>query len=120
LLGVDPHGDDERLTKVSLGEALSQSDYVMLAVPLLEMTRHLINDSVLKGVRGGQVLVNIGRGSVVDEAAVARALQDGRLGAYAADVYEMEDWLLQIALARFIRNSCNTPPPSSLPTSDRL
>ncbi|OYY84716.1 MAG: hydroxyacid dehydrogenase, partial [Acidovorax sp. 28-64-14] len=46
------------------------------------------------GVRRGQILVNIGRGSVVDEAAVARALKDERLGAYAADVYEMEDWLL--------------------------
>ncbi|MDR7151142.1 phosphonate dehydrogenase [Hydrogenophaga palleronii] len=94
LLGVDPHGEDERLTMVSLGEALSKSDYVILAVPLLDMTRHLINEAMLEGVRPGQVLVNIGRGSVVDEAAVAQALQDGRLGAYAADVYEMEDWLL--------------------------
>jgi phosphonate dehydrogenase len=94
LLGVDPHGDDERLTMVSLGEALSQSDYVILAVPLLDVTRHLVNDTMLEGVRRGQILVNIGRGSVVDEAAVARALKDERLGAYAADVYEMEDWLL--------------------------
>lgn len=94
LLGVDPHGNDERLTMVSLGEALSRSDYAILAVPLLDMTRHLVNASVLGGVRPGQILVNIGRGSVVDEAAVARALEDGRLGAYAADVYEMEDWLL--------------------------
>lgn len=94
LLGVDPHGEDERLTMLSLGEALSQSDYVFLAVPLLDVTRHLINDAMLESVRSGQILVNIGRGSVVDEAAVARALQDERLGAYAADVYEMEDWLL--------------------------
>lgn len=94
LLGVDPHGDDERLTMVSLGEALSQSDYVILAVPLLDVTRHLVNDTMLEGVRRGQILVNIGRGSVVDEAAVAQALKDERLGAYAADVYEMEDWLL--------------------------
>ena len=95
LLGVDPHGDDERLTMVSLSEALSQSDYVILAVPLLEVTRHLLNEAMLAGVRQGQIVVNIGRGSVVDEAAVARALQEGRLGAYAADVYEMEDWLLE-------------------------
>lgn len=94
LLGVDPHGEDGRLTMVSLGEALAQSDYVILAVPLLDMTRHLINGPMLEKLPQGQILVNVGRGSVVDEAAVARALQDGRLGAYAADVYEMEDWLL--------------------------
>lgn len=95
LLGVDPHGTDKRVTMAGLADALSRSDYVILAVPLLEVTRHLINEAELAGVRTGQVLVNIGRGSVVDEAAVARALQDGRLGAYAADVYEMEDWLLE-------------------------
>lgn len=94
LLGVDPHGEDGRLIMVGLDEALLRSDYVMLAVPLLEMTRHLINEAALASVRPGQIMVNIGRGSVVDETAVARALQDGRLGAYAADVYEMEDWLL--------------------------
>ena len=94
LLGVDPQGKDERVSLVGLDEALSRSDYLVLAVPLHETTRHLIDDAALAGVRPGQVLVNIGRGSVVDEAAVARALQAGRLGAYAADVFEMEDWLL--------------------------
>lgn len=94
LLGVDPHGRDDRLAMVELPEAMSQSDYVLLAVPLVTTTRHLINDAVLARSRPGQILVNVGRGSVVDEAAVARALHSGRLGAYAADVYEMEDWLL--------------------------
>ena len=94
IQGVDPKGKDERLTMVSLSEAMSSSDYVILAVPLLQTTRHLINDSMFEGVKPGQILVNIGRGSVVDEAAVARALEDKRLGAYAADVYEMEDWLV--------------------------
>lgn len=94
LLGVDPHGHDDRLIPVGLGEALSRSDYVLLAVPLLGATRHLVNAAALESARRGLVLVNVGRGSVVDEAAVVRALDDGRLGAYAADVYEMEDWLL--------------------------
>lgn len=94
LLGVDPHAQDARVEPVDLPTALRRADYLILAVPLMPQTRHIINAQALAQVRPGQILVNIGRGSVVDEAAVAHALQDGRLGAYAADVYEMEDWLL--------------------------
>ena len=94
VLGVDPHGQEERLTIVTLQQALVQSDYVFLAVPLLGTTRHLIDRTALRLAKPGLILVNIGRGSVVDEAAVAEALDSGLLGAYAADVYEMEDWLL--------------------------
>jgi phosphonate dehydrogenase len=94
LLGVDPRGDDARVTRVDLAQALARSDYLVLATPLTGASRHLIDTAALAQARPGLVLVNIGRGSVVDEAAVARALHEGRLGAYAADVYEMEDWLL--------------------------
>jgi phosphonate dehydrogenase len=94
LLGVDPQAQDARVKQVDLPTALRRADYLILAVPLMPQTRHVINAQALAQVRPGQILVNIGRGSVVDEAAVARALEDGRLGAYAADVYEMEDWLL--------------------------
>lgn len=92
LLSVDPQASDPRARPVGLIDALVQAHYVILAVPLLPETRHLIDAEALRHVRPGQVLVNVGRGSVVHEAAVAQALQDERLGAYAADVYEMEDW----------------------------
>lgn len=94
LLGVDPQRNHARVRCVPLEEALARSDYLLLATPLTPTTRHLIDDAALARARPGQVLVNIGRGSVVYEAAVVRALDSGRLGAYAADVYEMEDWLL--------------------------
>jgi phosphonate dehydrogenase len=94
ILGVDPVQTDERVRQVDLAEALREAQYVLLAVPLTAATRHLLDASTLAGVRPGQLLVNVGRGSVVNEAAVLAALEDGRLGAYAADVFEMEDWHL--------------------------
>ena len=54
-------------------------------------------------MKPGALLVNIGRGSVVDEEAVADALETGALGGYAADVFEMEDWALAAARARSTR-----------------
>lgn len=94
LLGVDPERRDPRLEMVTLDEALARANYMFLAVPLTRHSRHLIDEARLRHARPGLILVNVGRGSVVDEAAVARALQDARLSVYAADVYEMEDWLL--------------------------
>ncbi len=92
LLGVDPVQHDARVQAVSLDEAVRRADYLLLAAPLTPGTQHLVNTRLLEQAREGLVVVNIGRGSVVDEAAVAQALEDGRLGAYAADVFEMEDW----------------------------
>ncbi|MFY7854866.1 MAG: NAD(P)-dependent oxidoreductase [Rubrivivax sp.] len=92
LLSVDPTARDARTTPVTLQEALGRAGYLILAVPLQPGTQHLIDARALRTARPGLVLVNVGRGSVVDEAAVAQALHEERLGAYAADVYEMEDW----------------------------
>jgi phosphonate dehydrogenase len=76
---------------LTLEQLLKQSDYVILAAPLLHGTFHMINDATLTIMKANSYLVNVGRGSVVDEAAVARALQSGKLAGYAADVFEMED-----------------------------
>jgi len=66
----------------------------VVALPLTSETRHLVGTPLLRRMRPGAFLVNVGRGSVVDEDAVADALDSGRLGGYAADVFAMEDWLL--------------------------
>jgi phosphonate dehydrogenase len=92
LLGVDPAQRDARVQAVSLDDAVRRADYLLLAAPLTPGTRHLVDKRLLERAREGLVVVNIGRGSVVDEAAVAQALESGHLGAYAADVFEMEDW----------------------------
>lgn len=81
--------DARRLT---LAELLAASDVVVPLVPLTASTRHLLDERALAGLRPGAFLVNVGRGSVVDEEAVAAALESGRLGGYAADVFALEDW----------------------------
>jgi phosphonate dehydrogenase len=68
------------------------SDVMVLALPLTGETRHLLGAEALAAMRPGAFLVNVGRGSVVDEDAVAGALASGQLGGYAADVFAMEDW----------------------------
>ena len=94
ILGVDPLHRDSRTTATTLLDAVKRADYLLLAVPLTPDSRHVLDSTMLKQAKPGVVIVNIGRGSVVSERAVAHGLEEGRIGAYAADVYEMEDWLL--------------------------
>ena len=75
-----------------LDDLLRESDIIVLALPLTPDTLHIINDKTLARMKEGAYLINPCRGSVVSEAAVLRALLNGRLQGYAADVFEMEDW----------------------------
>jgi phosphonate dehydrogenase len=77
--------------RVPLPELLAASDVVVPLVPLSESTYHLLGAAALAQLRPGALVVNAGRGSVVDEEAAARALEAGRLGGYAADVFAFED-----------------------------
>ena len=77
--------------RVELCELLEGSDYIILAAPLNHSTYHLIDSKALERIHPGAYLINVGRGSAVDERAVVNALESGRLAGYAADVFEMED-----------------------------
>ena len=66
------------------------SDILLLAIPGGAETRHLITEEVLRALGPTGTLVNIARGSVVDEAALVRCLLDGSLGAAALDVFDRE------------------------------
>lgn len=82
------------LRSASLEELARESDFIVLAVPLNQNTRNMVDASFLASVRAGAYLVNPARGSVVDETAVAEALKSGKLAGYAADTFPFEDWAL--------------------------
>lgn len=69
-----------------LNEALRQADFVSLHAPLTPQTHHLIDEAALTAIKPGAILVNTGRGGLVDQTALAAALHDGRLAAAALDV----------------------------------
>lgn len=78
--------------KVELDELLPASDFVLPMLPMTSQTMHLIDAKAIARMRRGSFLVNVSRGSVVDEEAVVAALGSGHLAGYAADVFEMEEW----------------------------
>jgi phosphoglycerate dehydrogenase-like enzyme len=67
-----------------------RSDYLVLAAPLTPETRHMIGKDELDVMRPGAVLVNVGRGALVDQAALVSALQRGVFRGAALDVFETE------------------------------
>jgi len=77
-----PHG----ITKASIDELLATSDVLSLHCPLTNDTRHLINAEALGKMKPSAILINTGRGPLVDDQAVADALANGTLAAYCADV----------------------------------
>jgi phosphonate dehydrogenase len=88
----DARAEAAGVERLALGDLLAVSDVVVPLVPLTADTHHLLDGEAFAAVRPGTFVVNAGRGSVVDEEAVATALEDGRLGGYAADVFAFEDW----------------------------
>ncbi len=72
-------------------DLLHQSDFVVIAAPITSETYHCFDAAALRHMKRGAYLINVGRGSVVDEHAVAHSLSTGHLAGYAADVFELED-----------------------------
>ena len=85
--GAEP---DLIFTPDRLAEMLPACDYVVLALPHTPATYHFIDEAALRAMKPSALLVNIGRGALVDEAALARALREGWIAGAALDVFEQE------------------------------
>lgn len=73
-----------------LDTLLAESDFVCISLPLTEETHHLIGAEQLAKMKSSAILINAGRGPVVDEKALIQALKDGKIHAAGLDVFEQE------------------------------
>jgi phosphoglycerate dehydrogenase-like enzyme len=81
----------ERIYKPGdLAEMLPLCDYVVAAAPLTDETRGLIGEAAFAAMKSDAVVINVGRGPVIDEAAMVRALSSGRIKGAALDVFDEE------------------------------
>jgi D-3-phosphoglycerate dehydrogenase len=80
----------EGVERVDFADVLQQSDYVSIHTPLLPETRGLFNAEVFRAMKPGAYLVNTARGPIVDDVALAQALDEGRLAGTALDVMPQE------------------------------
>jgi phosphoglycerate dehydrogenase-like enzyme len=81
---------DELYPMTGLRDLLAAADYVVVAVPGTDQTRHLIGDEELRAMKSSAFLVNIARGMVIDEEALVAALRDGVIAGAGLDVFERE------------------------------
>lgn len=81
---------ETRFQAADIDTLCEQADIISLHVPLNDETRHLINVERLKKMNKTAVLINVARGAVTDEEAVAAAIESGKLGALGVDVYSVE------------------------------
>lgn len=73
-----------------ISEFLHELDVLLLAAPLTAETRHMISDSALAAMKPSAIVINVGRGPVLDESALMRALQSKKIAGAALDVFETE------------------------------
>jgi D-3-phosphoglycerate dehydrogenase / 2-oxoglutarate reductase len=78
------------LRMTDLPSMVAASDFVSVNCDLNPSSRHIINDTILAGMKRGAVLINTARGPLVDEAALVSALQAGHIAGAALDVFEFE------------------------------
>ncbi|MEM6757008.1 MAG: NAD(P)-dependent oxidoreductase, partial [Planctomycetota bacterium] len=78
------------LEVLPMDELLASADYLSLSCPLSRTTYHLIDAAALAKMKPTAVLINTGRGPLIDEGAVAQALHDGKLGGLGVDVLSSE------------------------------
>ena len=95
IIGVNTKGTpveyfDTCYPIIELKEVLAKSDVVILTIPYTEATHHLIDEAELKALKPEAALINVSRGSIINEKALVKHLQEGNLMGAALDVFEEE------------------------------
>jgi len=88
----DPHGDffDRLYPPEALHSLLSECDFVVLTLPLNEDTYHIIDEGAINAMKPSAYLINVGRGELIDQAALVTALKNKQIAGAALDVFEEE------------------------------
>ncbi len=81
---------DLDIKQVGLEELIAQADIITLHVPLTEETKHIVSDAEFEKMKDGVIIINASRGGTVDEKALLRALESGKVRAAGLDVFEKE------------------------------
>ncbi|MDR1019291.1 MAG: phosphoglycerate dehydrogenase [Synergistaceae bacterium] len=96
VTGLDPYVPDKKMADAGiqkaddLAGALSLADVVTVHVPITKETHCVINEKMIRAMKRGSYIVNCARGGIVDEAACAQALKEGRIAGAAFDVFTQE------------------------------
>lgn len=95
VVAYDIHPDDryalaEGIEYVTLDELYRRADIISLHCPLTETNRHMIDGTAIEHMKSGVILINTGRGQLIDTAALIEGLKEKRIGAAGLDVYEEE------------------------------
>lgn len=85
-----PKADGDGVRYVSLDELLAQSDYITLHCPLNDQTKHMINKATIAKMKPSAVIINTGRGPLINEADLSEALAAKRISGAGLDVQEVE------------------------------
>ena len=97
VIDIDQLCIDIGAERVDLKELIERSDFVSIHVPLLPQTKNMISDDELESMKETSFLINTARGGVVDERALLKALNEGKIAGAGLDVFENEppvDWQL--------------------------
>jgi phosphoglycerate dehydrogenase-like enzyme len=88
----DPHGEFfNRLYPIeALHSLLKESDFVVVALPLTESTQHILDEEAFESMKESAYVINVGRGGLIDEAALIQALKTKQIAGAALDVFEKE------------------------------
>ena len=95
VMANDPYFDDafaeqNGVKKAALDDVIAGADFLSLHVPLNEHTKYMIGQEQIAQMKDDACVINTARGGLIDEAAAAKALQDGKLGGIGLDAYEVE------------------------------